>query len=307
MLENSAGFYTNGYSKDAKILKSLELEFPDGGKSSAFLGKFLDSKIFGIGLHSKLHWNAVVRILNVRVVKVNMYRATLDSKLPLEIHLETLQEMDLRSLSAMVSTCAVMHAEANRLIEAHMLRCFRTMDLDWYSLRFMMALTDSMVSGLWALRMLFPNREIPTEPTQMLEIFVKSLAEHTVLRYFAVATDWERVPGETPHSISDAVEKTISLVHKDLHRFPENILVHICRNDPIFAIYRQPLTVMMIVMSDSGVHVPYADLTFNDESIVNHEFIDLTSELGKHGDFDITLPFDFRRKLRKGLNLSGRC
>ncbi|KAJ7456371.1 hypothetical protein B0H11DRAFT_1925696 [Mycena galericulata] len=286
---------------DAKMLAQLE-KINDGGKATQkFLARFSDSRLFRIALHSKEHWKAVIRSLKSPVDNINRDESphinigngtdlipVVDfsctdtgsdehvgwNDLPAEMHLEILRNSDLRSLTTMASGCEALHNESNRIIEAHISHCFEAWDLDWMSLRFMMAQTGSVISGLWAHNLIFPNRAIKWEGKDSLEIFVRGPAERGVLQYFLVATKWrERADGSTSH-IHKWVEDAVTLEHPDGDLVNRYIALHICRDPPELSLYHQPLTGMFVTMSGNGIRVPYADLTFGDMALINHEFVE---------------------------------
>ncbi|KAJ7488728.1 hypothetical protein B0H11DRAFT_1912879 [Mycena galericulata] len=157
------------------------------------------------------------------------------------------------------------------MIEGHLTRCFALWDLNWLSICFMLVQTESLVAGLWARHLLFPNHVCRLKKTDILEFFVQTQAERGVIRYFEAASSWEQVKSVPPASALKFLEGAVLLQHKDRTSF-QYIALHVSGDIPALAIYRQPLTAMFVSMSGNGLQVPYADLTFGNLSMVNHEF-----------------------------------
>ncbi|KAJ7444403.1 hypothetical protein B0H11DRAFT_1931143 [Mycena galericulata] len=220
-------------------------------------------------------------------------------EVPKELQSEMLANFDLESLTSTAATCTELHTTSNHIMEGHLTRCFSLWDLNWLSIRFMLVQTESLVAGLWAHHLLFPNRVCRLKKTDILEFFVRSQAERGVIRYFEAASSWEQVKSDTPASVMKFLEGAVLLQHKDRNRFPQYIALHISGDIPGLAIYRQPLTSMFVSMSGNGIQVPYADLTFGNLSMVNHEFGgELSTSEGKNDMHNL-----FRRTNEAGITI----
>ncbi|KAJ7508082.1 hypothetical protein B0H11DRAFT_1902389 [Mycena galericulata] len=306
--------YVNKYTKDAKTVRDLERRQPGGEDSTLFLSRFSDAKLFRIGLHSPIHWDVVTRFLHARstrrIGETTVVRWGVDEpvqtedglpwpEVPKELQSEMLANFDLESLTSTAATCTELHTTSNHIIEGHLTRCFSLWDLNWLSIRFMLVQTESLVAGLWAHHLLFPNRVCRLKKTDILEFFVRSQAERGVIRYFEAASSWEQVKSDPPASVMKFLEGAVLLQHKDRNRFPQYIALHISGDIPGLAIYRQPLTSMFVSMSGNGIQVPYADLTFGNLSMVNHEFGgELSTSEGKNDMHNL-----FRRANEAGITI----
>ncbi|KAJ7737287.1 hypothetical protein DFH07DRAFT_771605 [Mycena maculata] len=90
-----------------------------------------------------------------------------------------------------------------------------------------------------------------------------------------VATQFIRSSHYVP-AASRKVKKVIILQHTNHLTFPVKIAVHVCeKEDPRATILRQNFTAQFVCISGRGVSVPYADLTFEGLSLLNHVYFPL--------------------------------
>ncbi|KAJ7512213.1 hypothetical protein B0H11DRAFT_2214010 [Mycena galericulata] len=186
--------------------------------------------------------------------------------------------MDLRMLYDYSATCKAIHLNVNRHIGRFMKKTFARIGLSWPNLRFMLAHTDSLLSGYQIHRLLFPGFTARgNTDVDVLDMFVHDFAAGAVSRFFEITTGFkiDRVKKKPSYRISS----TFTLVHELPHLFPIKIAVHVAEEDeyPQMAAFRQKLTCNFPFMTGYGIVVPYAAFNFGGDTLINHQYVPLNT------------------------------
>ncbi|KAJ7745432.1 hypothetical protein DFH07DRAFT_963322 [Mycena maculata] len=269
-------------TKEAHTIESMELLRPGGDMVAEHMKDFFALKLFRIGLNSITSWGLVERFLMAKATSPSLPNVFLTFgndlvvfRFPTEIFLELLVHMDIRTLTAMAATCKIFYARVQELIHGFFSQQFASWDLSSDSVRFLLDQTEGLLSGFAANQLIFPSRQFHPVPVEFLDFFIPAVALRAVMRYFMVATQFIRSSHYVP-AASRKVKKVIILQHTNHLTFPVKIAVHVCeKEDPRATILRQNFTAQFVCISGRGVSVPYADLTFEGLSLLNHVYFPL--------------------------------
>ncbi|KAJ7753588.1 hypothetical protein DFH07DRAFT_960060 [Mycena maculata] len=261
-------------TKEGYTIESMELLHPGGDMVAEHMKDFFALNLLRIGLNSITSWGLVERFLMAKATSASLPNVFLIFgndlvvfRFPTEIFLELLVHMDIHTLTAMAATCKFFYARVQELIHSFFSQQFASWDLSSDSLRFLLDQTEGLFSGFAANLLIFPSRQSYPVPVEFLDFFIPAVALRAVMRYFTVAT---------VHTASRKVKKVIILQHTNHLTFPVKIAVHVCeKEDPRATILRQDFTVQFVCISGRGVSVPYADLTFDGLSLLNHKYFPL--------------------------------
>ncbi|KAJ7430311.1 hypothetical protein B0H11DRAFT_1943248 [Mycena galericulata] len=249
-----------------------------------------DDQLFRIALHSDDHWNIVSTYLAKATVQPTHPASTINyagppaiasfplQHLPVEVRARLLLFMDLRILYDYSATCKAIHLNVNRHIGRFMKKTFARIGLSWPNLRFMLAHTDSLLSGYQIHRLLFPGFTARgNTDVDVLDMFVHDFAAGVVSRFFEITTGFkiDRVKKKPSYWISSM----FTLVHELPHLFPIKIAVHVAEEDeyPQMAAFRQKLTCNFPFMTGYGIVVPYAAFNFGGNALINHQYVPLNT------------------------------
>ncbi|KAJ7471665.1 hypothetical protein B0H11DRAFT_1919509 [Mycena galericulata] len=240
---------------EAVLVKTVHDLVSTSSILDTILQTYDDDQLFRIALHSDDHWNIVSTYLAKATVQPTHPASTINyagppaiasfplQHLPVEVRARLLLFMDLCMLYDYSVTCKAIHLNVNRHIGRFMKKTFARIGLSWPNLRFMLAHTDSLLSGYQIHRLLFPGFTAHgNTDVDVLDMFVHDFAAGAVSRFFEITTGFkiDRVKKKPSYRISS----TFTLVHELPHLFPIKIAVHVAEEDeyPQMAAFRQKLT-----------------------------------------------------------------
>ncbi|KAJ7491446.1 hypothetical protein B0H11DRAFT_1912066 [Mycena galericulata] len=271
---------------EAVLVKTVHDLVSTSSILDTILQTYDDDQLFRIALHSDDHWNIVSTYLAKATVQPTHPASTINyagppaiasfplQHLPVKVRARLLLFMDLRMLYDYSATCKAIHLNVNRHIGRFMKKTFARIGLSWPNLRFMLAHTDSLLSGYQIHRLLFPGFTARgNTDVDVLDMFVHDFAAGAVSRFFEITTGFkiDRVKKKPSYWISS----TFTLVHELPHLFPIKIAVHVAEEDeyPQMAAFRQKLTCNFPFMTGYGIVVPYAAFNFGGDALINHQYL----------------------------------
>jgi hypothetical protein len=190
------------------------------------LRTFDDFKLFLIGLHSSIHWDAVANFLQREtdqplwtlspheplrctsylcslncwtltntVVQRDIFDTTVGYEdLPLELQDTIYDFLDIRGQTALAGTCRYYRFHIGARLSIRFAANFREWDLNWMSFKFMLRHTDNVLSG-FSVNRLLDSRRLSSWRTELeyLDLYIWDWSYPGVSTYFNVATSFRKV------------------------------------------------------------------------------------------------------------------
>ncbi|KAJ7443389.1 hypothetical protein B0H11DRAFT_1931748 [Mycena galericulata] len=180
------------------------------------------------------------------------------------------------------ATCKAIHLNVNRHIGRFMKKTFARIGLSWPNLRFMLAHTNSLLSGYQIHRLLFPGFTARgNTDVDVLDMFVHDFAAGAVSRFFEITTGFKikRLTRLAGQGRKETFLSDLFYVHELPHLFPIKIAAHVAEEDkyPQMAAFRQKLTCNFPFMTGYGIVVPYAAFNFGGDTLINHQYVPLNT------------------------------
>ncbi|KAJ7047098.1 hypothetical protein C8F04DRAFT_1172851 [Mycena alexandri] len=159
--------------------------------------------------------------------------------------------MNVRDLITVGRSCKFFHKEANAKIEREMVAFFKLRDLKWDEIRFMLAHTDSFITGLSATQAAFMSDYRGYGEAKKLDIFAPDNKCKDISQLIEVATAYSK--GITRVCPSDRISKTVEFKHADRNKYPFTIAVHACHTEiPRVTMFRQKHTALFVSIGPEG-------------------------------------------------------
>ncbi|KAJ7512191.1 hypothetical protein B0H11DRAFT_1898692 [Mycena galericulata] len=249
--------YLNRDGSDVYLVTKLHSMLGSSEILDEALQAYSEAQLFRIALASPNTWAIIKKFLKAITVQragsSAVFGASGLSTMPLEMLSEMLHYMDIRDLDALGRTCNFFRRAADKHRNKEMKDQFRAWDLDF-------------------------DETVPIKNYKhTVDFYVHANAARAVLRFFKITSRFKKTSEVVPH-ISSMVSRILEMDHDRPELIPIRIRIMVCaRENPRATILRQDLTGLFTWMSGSGFFVPYADLTFNGLSLLNHHYLPLTS------------------------------
>ncbi|KAF8193077.1 hypothetical protein K438DRAFT_1969561 [Mycena galopus ATCC 62051] len=255
------------------------------------LRRYNDEELFSAAIENATLWRAAELVLHERTraadpsraIQFRLLNASLCGPtrpyfyaLPHELRLTVLELLNLRDLQAMAATCRFIRSLCDRVLEKFMEQVFRPYNLSWQNVRFMLTVTGSVVSGLFAFHLAFLHlhKDVLSRCRRM-DIYVSGAVQAAGVELFLGFAGGFTDAVQKP---SPQVLETVIMCQRGGHGEGARIDVHRCRETPLVAVLWQPLTCLHTWMSGSGLFVGYPDLSLDHKSMVSHSLAPLRSE-----------------------------
>ncbi|KAJ7429381.1 hypothetical protein B0H11DRAFT_1945129 [Mycena galericulata] len=249
--------YLNRDGSDVYLVTKLHSMLGSSEVLDEALQAYSEAQLFRIALASPNTWAIIKKFLKTITVQRTRTSAVIGasglSTMPVEMLSEMLHYMDIRDLDALGCTCNFFRRVADKHRNKEMKDQFRAWDLDF-------------------------DETVPIKNYKhTVDFYVHANAARAVLRFFKITSRFKKTSEVVPH-ISSMVSRILEMDHDRPESVPVRIRIVVCaRENPRATILRQDLTGLFAWMSGSGFFVPYADLTFNGLSLLNHHYLPLTS------------------------------
>ncbi|KAJ7434105.1 hypothetical protein B0H11DRAFT_2373765 [Mycena galericulata] len=189
---------------EAVLVKTVHDLVSTSSILDTILQTYDDDQLFRIALHSDDHWNIVSTYFAKATVQPTHPASTINyagppaiasfplQHLPVEVRARLLLFMDLRMLYDYSATCKAIHLNVKRHIGRFMKKAFVRIGPRQPNLRFMLAHTDSLLSGYQIHRLLFPRFTARGKTdVDVLDMFVHDFAAGAVSRFFEITTGFK--------------------------------------------------------------------------------------------------------------------
>ncbi|KAF8209806.1 hypothetical protein K438DRAFT_1960039 [Mycena galopus ATCC 62051] len=190
------------------------------------------------------------------------------SALPAELRLAVLEMLNVCDLMAVAATCKFLHSLCNTVLDRHMDHAFRPFGLYWRSLRFVLTVTSSLITGFFAYHLAF----LGTQFSQCLcvDVYVQGTSQAEHFSAFLEARNSEE------HWGGD-IYKTIAMEQLDPEGTVFMIVLHYCTWEPPAVVADQKLSCLFTWLSGSCLFIGYPALSLERLSIVSHSRVRLDS------------------------------